>query len=142
MTADVVRIRRRDVVLAALEAFRRIHRPISLTSVRAFLYVAENPGINITELALACGLTDAGASRVARSMAGRDIDHPLPPSLGLLDFETGAADPRERLLRMSERGQALAAQIDLLIAARTPIAVLQDTPQTHDIDLALSSRSN
>ena len=126
MTAEVVRIRRRDAVLAALESFRRIYPPISLTSVRAFLYVAENPGINVTELALACGLTDAGASRVARALAGRDIERPLPPSLDLLDCATSSVDPRERLLRLSPRGQALAARIEQLITAQTPIALHAD----------------
>jgi hypothetical protein len=126
MTADVVRIRRRDAVLAALESFRRIYPPISLTSVRAFLYVAENPGINVTELALACGLTDAGASRVARALAGRDIERPLPPSLDLLDCVASTVDPRERLLRLSSRGQVLAAHIEQLIAAQTPIALHAD----------------
>jgi DNA-binding MarR family transcriptional regulator len=123
MTAEVVRIRRRDAVLAALEAFRRIYPPISLTSVRVFLYVAENPGINVSELAQACGLTEAGASRVARALAGRGIERPLPPSLGLLDSATSPIDPRERLLRLTERGQALVARIELLIAAHTPIVL-------------------
>ncbi|WP_029912695.1 hypothetical protein [Caulobacter sp. UNC358MFTsu5.1] len=126
MTAEVVRIRRRDAVLAALETFRRIHPAISLTSVRAFLYVAENPGINVTELGLACGLTDAGASRVARALAGPRIDRPLPPSLDLLDCVVGVEDPRERRLWLSPRGQALAARIEQLIAAQTPIAAAPD----------------
>jgi DNA-binding MarR family transcriptional regulator len=129
MTAEVVRIRRRDAVLAALEAFRHIHPTISLTSVRAFLYVAENPGINVSELAVACDLTDAGASRVARALAGRDIERPLPPFLGLLDCVTGAADPRERLLWLSAKGQALVARIEQLIAAQTPIG---PAPAAHD----------
>jgi DNA-binding MarR family transcriptional regulator len=123
MTAEVVRIRRRDSVLAALETFRRIHPAISLTSVRAFLYVAENPGINVTELGLACGLTDAGASRVARALAGPRIDRPLPPSLDLLDCAVSVDDPRERLLRLTQRGKALAERIEQLIAAQTPIAL-------------------
>lgn len=123
MTAEVVRIRRRDAVLAALESFRRIHPAISLTSVRAFLYVAENPGINVTELGLACGLTDAGASRVARALAGPRIDRPLPPSLDLLECSVSIADPRERLLRLSPRGQALVERIEHLIAAHTPIVL-------------------
>ena len=143
MTAEVVRIRRRDAVLAALEAFRRIYPPISLTSVRAFLYVAENPGINVSELALACGLTDAGASRVARGLAGRGVDRPLPPSLGLLDCVTSIDDPRERVLRPSARGQALIEQIELLIAAHTPI-VLPHDPRNQNVAPALvrSTRSS
>lgn len=126
MTAEVVRIRRRNAVLATLEAFRRIHPPISLTSIRAFLYVAENPGINVSELALACDLSDASASRVARALAGRGIERPLPPSLDLLSCVTSVGDPRERLLRLSARGQALVARIELLIAAQTPIAHTPD----------------
>lgn len=129
MTAEVVRIRRRDAVLAALESFRRIHPAISLTSVRAFLYVAENPGINVTELALACDLTDAGASRVARALAGPAIDRPLPPSLDLLDCVISPVDPRERLLRLSPRGQALVERIEQLIAAQTPIVLPAGSPE-------------
>jgi DNA-binding MarR family transcriptional regulator len=140
MTAEVVRIRRRDAVLAALESFRRIHPAISLTSVRAFLYVAENPGINVTELALACGLTDAGASRVARALAGPAIDRPLPPSLDLLDCVVGAVDPRERLLRLSPRGQALVERIEQLIAAQTPIVLPAGSP-TDDAAPSLGGES-
>jgi DNA-binding MarR family transcriptional regulator len=123
MTAQAARVHRRDGVLAALEMFRRIYPPISLTSVRVFLYVAENPGINVSALAQACGLTEAGASRVARALAGRGIERPLPPSLGLLDSVTSPVDPRERLLGLSERGRALVARIELLIAAHTPIVL-------------------
>lgn len=119
--AQAAGVYRRDAVLAALETFRRIHPPISLTSVRVFLYVADNPGINVTTLAQACGLTEAGASRVARTLAGRGIARPLPPSLGLLDSVTSPVDPRERLLGLTERGRALVARIELLIAAHTPI---------------------
>jgi DNA-binding MarR family transcriptional regulator len=140
MTAEVVRIRRRDAVLAALETFRRIHPAISLTSVRAFLYVAENPGINVTELALACDLTDAGASRVARALAGPGIDRPLPPSLDLLACETNAIDPRERLLRLSPRGQALVERIEQLIAAQTPIR-LPVSPSDPSADEAAGLRA-
>jgi DNA-binding MarR family transcriptional regulator len=131
MTAEGLRIRRRDALLVALEAFRRIYPPISLTSVRVFLYVAENPGINISALARASDLTEASASRVARALAGRGIEKPLPPSLGLLDSVTSPIDPRERLLRLTERGQALVARIELLIAAHTPMVLsVAPSPQT------------
>jgi DNA-binding MarR family transcriptional regulator len=126
--AQAAGVYRRDAVLAALETFRRIHPSISLTSVRVFLYVADNPGINVTALAQACGLTEAGASRVARALAGRGIERPLPPSLGLLDSVTSPIDPRERLLGLTERGRALVARIELLIAAHTPI-----TPSTDPV---------
>lgn len=121
MTSDVVRIRRRNTVLAALEVLRKLHPGLSLTSVRAFLYVAENPGINVSELADVCQMTEATASRVARGLAGPDIDRPLPPSLGLLDYLSSARDPRQRRLRVSEHGLALTARIDQLIWAQTPI---------------------
>jgi DNA-binding MarR family transcriptional regulator len=126
MTAEAVRVHRRDAVLAALEMFRRIYPPISLTSVRVFLYVADNPGIKVSALAQACGLTEAGASRVARALAGRGVERPLPPSLGLLDSMTNPVDPRERLLGLTERGRALVARIELLVAAHAPIVVSVD----------------
>lgn len=121
MTCDVIRNRRRNTVLAALEVLRRLHPSLSLTSVRAFLYVAENPGINVTDLALACQMTDATASRVARSLAGPDIERPLPPSLGLVDFLSDTHDPRQRMLKVSDRGLALVVWIDQLIEAQIPI---------------------
>lgn len=142
MTAGAVRIHRRDAVLAALEAFRRIYPQISLTSVRIFLYVADNPGINVSELARACGLTDAGASRVARALAGRGIERPLPPSLGLLDSTTSPLDPRERLLGLTERGRALVAHVELLIAAHTPIVLPCEPIVRAGPDAARSTQSH
>jgi DNA-binding MarR family transcriptional regulator len=126
MTFDIVRIRRGNSVLAALEALRKQHTGLSLTSVRAFLYVAENPDINVAELAKVCQMTDATASRVARSLASPDIERPLPPSLGLLDFDSNTNDPRQRRLRLSERGMALARRIDQLILAQIPIDALTE----------------
>jgi DNA-binding MarR family transcriptional regulator len=126
MTFDIVRIRRRNSVLAALEVLRKLHPGLSLTSVRAFLYTAENPDINVAELAKVCQMTYATASRVARSLASPKIERPLPPSLGLLDFDTNTNDPRQRRLRLSERGLALARRIDQLILAQIPIDALTE----------------
>jgi len=123
MTSEIVRIRRRNTVLAALEAMRQAQPGLSLTSVRVFLYVAENPGISVSELSQVCQVTDATASRVARGLAGPDIDHPLAPSLDLVDFVSDERDPRQRSLRVSARGEVLVARIDKMIRAQSLIAI-------------------
>ena len=50
--------RRRDTVLAGLEEFRRIDPGITVTGIVTFLYVCENEGISMTELASVAGLGD------------------------------------------------------------------------------------
>lgn len=106
-------MRQRNTVLAALELFRDMHPGISVNSIVAFHYVAENEGLNGKELAQLCRLLEPTTSRSLRALASPGSPHALPPSLGLVDLYQGDAG---RLIVLTEKGRKLRDQIDELIA--------------------------
>ncbi len=91
----------------------------------AFLYIAENPGINIVELSQICGFNMPTASRVARALGPEGVEGSLPPYLGLVDVFLNPHDPRGRMLSVSEAGRALCAELDEIIGRSTPIDARQ-----------------
>jgi DNA-binding MarR family transcriptional regulator len=100
----------------------RGHCPeIGLTGILVMLYVAENPGINIAEVADICGLTDATASRTVRALTSPDSEGALPPSLGLLQIFPNPGDARGRVLFLSAEGKRLCRSLDDAIARASPI---------------------
>jgi DNA-binding MarR family transcriptional regulator len=114
--------RRRNSFLKALEYFREMHLGLVVTDLIVFMYIAENEGLNISELAQLARLTGATASRRARLLATADIYNPLPPSLGLIAFTEGEEDARTRQLTLTARGREVREAIDRLIAEGDPIA--------------------
>lgn len=109
--------RRRNAVLASLEAARRRHPQIGLKNLVAFLYVAENPGIQMVELAEVTGLLLPTASRVVRALCDEATPGSLPPHMGLLRLEKPPeGEPGARRIVLTGTGTALAEEIDRLIA--------------------------
>lgn len=107
--------RRRNAVLDALERFRRVEPRVSLTHIVAFLYICENEGLNVAELAQVFGTTRATASRTARALGEAADPDSLPPRLGLV---CGAGDPRDqrgKLLRLTDLGRRMRDDLDLVI---------------------------
>ena len=80
--------RERDSLLAALELFRELDTPQSTNALALFLYVCENEGVNMSELAYVSRLHVATAARLARALAGEDEalavrqDQPFPGQEG------------------------------------------------------------
>ena len=72
-------VRRRNSALEILELFRRALPQPTVTDLTVLFYVAENPGINIAELADVARTTLATASRVARAFAAPEAEGALPP---------------------------------------------------------------
>jgi DNA-binding MarR family transcriptional regulator len=120
-----MRVRRRNTVLAALELMRASAPRLTVTELTVLLYVAENPGINIAELAMVARLNMATASRSARSLAREDAPGALAPYAGLVELMDNPRDGRGRLLRLSPAGLALCAELDGLIEKADPIAAAQ-----------------
>lgn len=113
--------RRRNSLLQALEYFRTLDAEIVVNDILVFLYVCENEGLNISELARLARLTEATASRRARALAGPDIAFPVAPSMGLVEMFQGA-DGRQRLIHLTDKGREAKAVIQSLIAAAWPLA--------------------
>lgn len=116
-----IAIRRRNAVLASLEAIRAIDPRITTGNVIAFLYVCENEGICVTDLATLCGLSVPTTSRSVRRLGRRGVRGALPPYLGLVEISDSVSDASSRSLRLSPAGEALAVQIDRLIDAQVRI---------------------
>ncbi len=66
--------RRRNTLLGALTRIKKLDQNVSVTQVQAFLYIPENPGINIGDVAEACGIHSSSASRIVNSLKEGVID--------------------------------------------------------------------
>lgn len=113
--------RRRNSILAALETLRALDPNITVNNLIAFLYVAENPGLNVSELAAICGLNKPTASRAVRALASAEEPGALPPYLGLVRLCRDGPAKNSRTLRLTEAGDALCGRLERLIDAAVPI---------------------
>lgn len=115
------RIRRRNSILEAIEQLRKIEPRMNVTEMVVFFYVAENPGINIAELAQVAGLNMATASRSIRALADAEAEGALPPHCGLIDIQPNPDDARGRILNLSDEGRVLIRKLDRIIRNAVPV---------------------
>jgi DNA-binding MarR family transcriptional regulator len=108
--------RRRDTVLAAIETFRALDPGINMSNILVFLYVAENEGISVTELATISGLKKPTASRSIRALTPRGSRWALSPYLGLVELCAQGPARNSKTIRLTRQGRDLCARIDRLIA--------------------------
>ncbi len=114
--------RRRDSLLAGLELFRAASpAPLGLTHFLTFLYVCENEGLSITELAAIAGLSTATASRSIRGLAPKGALSSLPPYAGLVEVLSFGPQANSKTLVLSEQGRELRADLDDIIRRSVPI---------------------
>ncbi|HYD27237.1 MarR family transcriptional regulator [Brevundimonas sp.] len=111
--------RRRNAVLEALELFRAGEGNARLSTVVAFLYLCENEGLCISELAAAAGMTLATASRAARSLSEPGEPGALAPAMGLAELRRQG---KVHALYLTPAGRALRARLDATIVQATTIA--------------------
>ncbi len=88
----------------------------------AFLYIAENQGLNVTELADICRTTTATASRTARALMAEGAMDSLPPFFGLVEARPNPEDSKGRVLFLTSAGRKLRDELDLIIEQAAPIA--------------------
>jgi DNA-binding MarR family transcriptional regulator len=122
--------RRRDSLLEALETLRAAEPAVSLTHTLALLYICENEGLNVSELAAVCRMTIATASRTARALTAPNAPDSLRPSAGWVESRPNPSDSKGRVLFLTEAGRRLRDQLDLIIRERQPIV----TPANNDTD--------
>ncbi len=114
--------RQRNSLLQLLEHFRAMHPGLVVADLIAFLYICENEGLNITELAQLGRFTGATASRRARALAGPDAPSPRPPSLDLVEIYEGGEDARARQIFLTAKGRAARDAVAEMIARAIPLA--------------------
>ena len=110
------RLRRRNAVLETVEVLRRHDPTINMTQVRAFLYICENEGLSVSELAELLTTTRATGSRVARSMACENAPESLSPYLGLVVIAPSERGESLKSIRLTALGRQFKARIDAIIA--------------------------
>lgn len=111
--------RRRSTALQVLELFRALDPGARLPMAVAFLYICENEGLCVSELAQVSQFNMAMASRAARSLAERGDPGALEPALGLVRLEPHG---RIRALYLTVRGSALKDRLDRAIQEAVMIA--------------------
>jgi DNA-binding MarR family transcriptional regulator len=114
--------RRRDTVLEALERLRKVEPHVTFMHALTFLYVAENEGLNVSELAMICRTSRATASRNARGLGDRSAMGALAPYAGLIEQRRNPASAHGRLLFLTAAGRRLRDDIDALIGESRRIA--------------------
>jgi DNA-binding MarR family transcriptional regulator len=113
--------RRRNTILAALVLLRRLAPDITVSEMLAFLYVAENPGVRVKELAVLMSTTAATASRASRALLEAGAAGALPPGRGWLMMASNGREAISRHLYLTEDGTVLAQRLDQLIISARPI---------------------
>ena len=108
-------MRRRDCLLEALLAFRGLSAGISVNEILAFLYICENEGLSVQELAFVAQMSQSAASRSARGLGPADSPWSRPPALGLVKAYLHPSDGRSHLLHLTDDGKHLRDRLDDII---------------------------
>ena len=119
-------MRPRDSLLEAILALKALDARISVNEIVAFLYVCENEGLSVQELAHVAQLTQSTASRSLRSLGRAGSDWAQAPALGLIDAFLNPSDGRSHVVHLTDLGRNLRDRLDALIRRATPIDFKSD----------------
>ena len=114
-------MRQRDSLLEALMIFRSLSPKVSLSEVIAYLYICENEGLSVQELAYVTGMSQSAASRNLRGLGRAGTPWAKAPALGLVEPFLRPSDGRSHVLHLSEAGERLRGHLDGVIARAVPI---------------------
>jgi hypothetical protein len=116
-------VRHRNALLEALELFRDIYPGVTIGNMIAFLYVCENEGLTILDLAQVTGFYLATASRTIRAFLEPKAEGVLSPELGLIRI---APSPRGKAIHLTDAGRRLCMELQAIIAEARPITSTGD----------------
>ncbi|HYC04559.1 MAG TPA: hypothetical protein VED40_14790 [Azospirillaceae bacterium] len=109
--------RRRSTPLEILEIFRRLDPDVAIKDVCAFLYVCENEGISVGELAFLLGTSRSTATRTVAYLSEAQGKRPA-----LLDLRAWPQDWRVKIVRLTDQGRALRDRVNGVVAEARPAA--------------------
>jgi DNA-binding MarR family transcriptional regulator len=127
--------RRRSSVLQAMETLRALHEELTPNAQLALLYICENDGMSVSELADMCGFSITTASRASRSLAEAEAPGSLAPYVGLVELRPDPFDARSRLISLTAAGRRLRAALDGLIAEATLLTPVEEAQPARAPDL-------
>jgi DNA-binding MarR family transcriptional regulator len=120
--------RERNTVLAALELFRATGASRVFYTMLLFLYVCENEGLTVSELAYVARMHVTTTARLVKAMAGEGRAQDADADGGgdgfeapLLEVRASADDHRLKFIHLSAAGRALRGHVGALIRAAVPI---------------------
>ncbi len=113
--------RRRSCVLSALELFRTLELPRGFNAMLLFLYVCENEGANVSEIAHVANMDVPGAARLIKVMAGLVPEEPIQPDKVIFELRSSDRDRRVRFVHLTAHGRKVRDAIEALIEEGTPI---------------------
>lgn len=128
--------RRRNSLLACLVHLRRLAPDITVSEMLAFLYVAENRGVRVKELAALMMTTQATASRAARALVSGGDPGALPPCRGWLVMSSNGRENISRHLYLTPLGAEITDRLDLMIGRAQRIEGHAGTPTVAPAALA------
>jgi DNA-binding MarR family transcriptional regulator len=114
-------MRARDSLLQALHVFKALDARVSVNEIVAFLYVCENEGLTVQELADVARLTQSTASRSVRALGPAGSEWAQPPALGLVEAYLNPNDGRSHVIHLSEHGRQVRERLDAIIREAAPI---------------------
>ena len=114
-------MRPRNTVLASLHLFKTLDPRVSVNEIMAFLYVCENEGLTVQDLAVVGRLTQSTASRSLRALGPADSEWSLQPALGLVRAYLHPNDGRSHVVQLTELGLDMRNRLDGLIRQAEPI---------------------
>jgi DNA-binding MarR family transcriptional regulator len=109
-----------NTLFAAVEAMRAACPKLTLRQAILFLYVCENEGLSLHELAFVSRVGDATTSRGVKMLSSEDPELIPAP---LLRVRQHPGDKRVVLIYLTEHGEALKGEIARAIDRRHVIAV-------------------
>lgn len=115
-------MRPRDSLLEAILTFKALDPRISVNEIAAFLYVCENEGLSVQEVAFVAKLTQSTASRSLRALGPPGSEWSQPPALGLVEAFLNPSDARSHVVHLTARGRELRDRLDQIIRTAVTIA--------------------
>ncbi|MCR5878381.1 MarR family winged helix-turn-helix transcriptional regulator [Phenylobacterium sp. J367] len=113
--------RSRNALLQAIHLFKALDPRVSVNELIAFLYVCENEGLTVQELAEVAKLTQSTASRSLRALGPAGSDWAQAPALGLVEAFLNPHDARSHVIHLTPRGRELRDHLDGVIRQATTI---------------------
>lgn len=104
-----------DLLTEALDRERAEHLDLSIPQLVAYLYVCENEGLNLSELASVMRVTNQVASYTVRCLLSPGAERAIDPAADLVRAEVSAQDARTLAFSLTPRGARLRDGLEDLI---------------------------
>jgi DNA-binding MarR family transcriptional regulator len=104
-----------DMLTAALGRLRRRGIELNISQLTAYLYVCENEGLNLSELASVMAVTNQVASYTVRGLLGPDQPRAIRPAADLIRADVSDNDGRALSLSLTPRGAEVRDDLDEII---------------------------